>query len=176
MSDVPYSNGADANVNQTALNQGARLGNGNGTNTPKGPEIAVIIVTISLFALAMFVTFYCRALQMRRKIDMINQDRERKAQATVEGDAIELSGGNTADTTAGNTTKNTAENDITDFRPAGSEVGFFAPGEARSDRTSRTDLESGLVKKPLWHYIHWKDPCNSPKPRVKPRPAPEGTR
>src|SRR3954471_16627352 len=75
-----YANGGDADWNRTSQNTAARLGGSQDSEyalTP--PEIAVIIVTIGLFALAMFLVFYCRSLQMRRKLDMKNQARRRKA-------------------------------------------------------------------------------------------------
>ncbi|KAK0656481.1 hypothetical protein B0T16DRAFT_399478 [Cercophora newfieldiana] len=157
-----YANGGDAEWNKTSQNTGARLGNGDNSYTLNGPEIAVIIVTISLFVIAMFLVFYCRSLQMRRKMDIKNQERERKTQAAVaEGETIELQEGNSV------------KNEATDFKPASSEVGLFA-ADAMSDRARRIDLESGqIVKRPLWYYIHWKDPCNNPKPKVQPRPQPE---
>jgi hypothetical protein len=162
-----YANGGDADWNKTSTNTGARLGNGDGEYTLNGPEIAVIVVTISMFVVAMFLLFYCRSLQMRRKIDIKNQVRERKAAQTAaatEREAIELKEGSSSVT---NETP-------ADSKPSGSECGFFAV-DAMSDRANRIDLESGRIeKRPLWYYVHWKDPCNNPKPMVRPRPEPEG--
>ncbi|KAK0633599.1 hypothetical protein B0T14DRAFT_75007 [Immersiella caudata] len=161
-----YANGGDADWNKTSTNTGNRLGNGENEYVLNGPEIAVIVVTISLFVIAMFLLFYCRSLQMRRKIDIKNQTREMKAaQATAatEGEAIELKEGC-------NSVGNEAP---ADSKRADSECGFFA-ADAMSDRANRIDLESGQIeKRPLWYYIHWKDRCNNPKPIVRPRPEPE---
>lgn len=155
-----YANGGDAEWNKTSQNTGARLGNGDNTYTLNGPEIAVIIATISLFVIAMFLVFYCRSLQMRRKLDIKNQERERKAQAAAaKGEPIELQEGTSI------------RNETTGLKLASSEVGLFA-ADGMSDRGKRTDIESGQIeKKPLWKYIHWKDPCNNPKPQpTKPQP------
>ncbi|KAK0729721.1 hypothetical protein B0H67DRAFT_6245 [Lasiosphaeris hirsuta] len=156
-----YANGGDSNWNQTATHTGTWLGGNPGPYSMSTPEIAVIIVTIGLFMLAMFCIFYCRKLQMRRDIDMKNQARGKLF--TVEGQAIEM-----ADNTSTTTTTPDPQSRAIDVNL----ILTLTDSEA-----SPAALESGqdkIQKRPLWHYIRWKDPYNTPTPRIRSRRVPEG--
>ncbi|KAK3363603.1 hypothetical protein B0T25DRAFT_49396 [Lasiosphaeria hispida] len=155
-----YANGGDSNWNETATHTGTWLGGNPGPYYMSAPEIAVIIVTIGLFMVAMFCVFYCRKLQMRRDTDMKNQARGRLF--TVEGQAIEMK----------DNTSTTAANP--DIQSRASDVDLISKTQSAQSEAFPADLESGQGKmqpdkRPLWHYIRWKDPNNTPTPRVKPR-------
>ncbi|KAK1758478.1 hypothetical protein QBC47DRAFT_399381 [Echria macrotheca] len=144
-----YANGGDNEWNQTSTQAGSWLSDGH-SSPLNPPEIAAIVIIVILFALTVFLIFYCRNLQMRRDLDMKNKERMRAEllEGRPQVEVIELK------------SEPHAESDIAGSTSGGSEVNLVP----RAARLSSRDLEAGKVEKlSLWHYIHWRDECNNPK-------------
>jgi hypothetical protein len=153
-----YANGGDNEWNQTSTHAGSWLSDGN-SSPLNPPETAAIVIIVILFALTVFLIFYCRNLQMRRDLDMKNKERMRAE--LLEGSQVEVI-----------ELKNEphAESDIVGSTAGGSEVNLVPQA-----RLSSRDLEAVKVEKlSLWHYIHWRDECNNPKKPPQALRVPEG--
>ncbi|KAK3695481.1 hypothetical protein B0T22DRAFT_438470 [Podospora appendiculata] len=155
-----YGDG-DAAWNQTSINTIDRLGGDDGPFAMTPAQIVLIVATIAVFLLALFLVFYFRTLKMRRKIDMANKHRETtsanaSAGAALRGDAIELQ---------------------SEFSLA-MNAACLGSGCGDADKVASPGaLESGRERKPrLWHYVRWRDPYDTPMPRIKPCRVVEDTR
>ncbi|KAK5654376.1 hypothetical protein OQA88_7285 [Cercophora sp. LCS_1] len=159
-----YSNGADSKWNQTSQDTSTRLGGDSNSYALSASEIAVVVATLVIFLTAVGLVFYCRNLHLRRETDIKNQEKERAegVAATVEGETIELKDGTPA--------QNSANPKIGD-----SEVNLISRVVShQTDQVTPGNLEAAKVgMRPLWHYVHWKDPYKQPKQTSKPRPLPE---
>ncbi|KAK3331022.1 hypothetical protein B0H66DRAFT_528357 [Apodospora peruviana] len=161
-----YASGGDANYNTTSTNQSSRLGGNDGPHLTTPAEIAVIVATLVIFIVALLLVLYCRKLQARRDLDLENKAR------------VMLS------TTP--TTPPAAGTESIELKDGFGPTAEAPPSIIMGHHTTTPSIESRPLtlnipstkappekqeadKQPLWRYIHWKDPYNTPLPRVQPR-------
>lgn len=115
-----------------------QLGGNTTTTRLSGPEIAVICATVAVFFIIMFLIFYGKQLQLRRKMAMGIAAEEAQQRATHDpGQGIELKLANGGGNGEG-------------------EVG--SRGTIASGCNGANPALSGTTKPPLWKFIHWKEP------------------
>ncbi|KAK4177042.1 hypothetical protein QBC36DRAFT_372677 [Triangularia setosa] len=141
----------DFNQSSNAI-QNKLGGSGNIVNITAA-EIAVIVITVALVFMALVGVFYCRVLQARRDIDMENKAKETTL-THMTGDAMELAHAKRASDSSCNTV---------------SIKGTTEPAEPSSSKikTPAVMESSQEPRPPLRHYIHWKNPYQTPPAKSK---------
>ena len=168
-----YANGGDNTADDVAVNSKTRLG-----GAPTGPltpvEGGIIGVICVLFVVGIVAIFYVRALQVRRNLDMENKEREKngslpryRAGETEQG-VVQLGSVSGAGSSLRSGSHLAA--------PSIKSEDHLVPYHKDNSHGDTADLESGNVaKRHLWHYVRWKDPYASTRPRVKPSKLRPGT-
>ena len=121
-------------------------------------EIIIIVITVVTFVIIFWLVFYIRLLDTRREIDERNQ---RKENGTT--------GGSREDSASHAASEEGEFIRLPSVAEESLELRHFPPVEPENVTAEGTivlDLEQvPHKKKPLWHYIHWKDPYEAPIPR-----------